>query len=326
MPPVSRNKILIIGHEFDPHADCMVASLEGLGIQCIRWPASLFPLRSFLRLEISDGQVDGSIEICGKTFSLGEIRSVWYRPTASFVVPQELSTSEQRFAQSEASSAFYGLMRVVDWFWVNHPDKVRIASCKALQLKVAKELGLLVPRTLITNDPDKVRGLFSECNGQIVFKAFGSGFVPMADKVCLTSAVLPEHLDKISLIKSSAGIFQENIPKRVDLRITVIGRRVFAAEIHSQEHAQSKQDWRAGSVEQMHHCEHALPSQIEDLCLRFLDYFGLAYGAIDMILTPDGRYVFLENNPIGQFGWVEGRTGLPLTAALAEMLTAGRVS
>ena len=185
-------------------------------------------------------------------------------------------------------------MRVVDWFWVNHPDKVRIASCKALQLKVAKELGFLIPRTLITNDPDRVRELFSECNGQIVFKAFGSGFVPMADKVCLTSAVLPEHLDKISLIKSSAGIFQENIPKRVDLRITVIGRRVFAAEIHSQEYAQSRQDWRAGNVEQMRHCEHALPEQIENLCLKFLDHFGLVYGAIDMVLTPDGRYVFLE--------------------------------
>lgn len=325
MPLASRDTILIIGQEFDPHVDFVVASLEQLGVRCIRWPTGLFPLRSFLSLEIADGHVDGSVEICGNIFRLGEIRSVWYRPTAPFVVPSELSASEQRFARSEAGSAFYGLMRSVDWFWVNHPDRVRIASCKALQLKVAEQLGFSVPRTLITNHPDKVREFFSGCNGQIIYKAFGSGFLPMTDKVCLTSAVLPEHLSKVSLIQNSAGIFQENIPKRVDLRITVIGRKVFAAEIHSQDNEGSRQDWRVSTAEELRHCRHPLPPTIQDLCLRLLDHFGLVYGAIDMILTPDGRYVFLENNPTGQFGWVEGQTGLPLTAALAEMLVAGRV-
>jgi hypothetical protein len=50
--------------------------------------------------------------------------------------------------------------------------------------------------------------------------------------------------------------------------------------------------------------------------LKFLDHFGLVYGAIDMIRIPDGSYVFLENNPVGQFGWVEGRTGVPLAPRL----------
>lgn len=325
MPRDTQNKILIISQEFDPHADCMVALLQNLGVECIRWPTTFFPLKSSLQIDISDGQVNGVIEIAGEKTAISAIRSVWYRQSASFVLSPTLSESERSFAEFEAHSSYGGLMRIADWFWVNHPDKVRVASCKATQLSRAQDLGFTVPKTLITNDPEAVRQFFEECNGQIIYKAFGSGFVPMAEKVCLTSTVSKEHLDKIHLIQTSSGIFQENIPKQLDLRITVIGKRIFPIEIHSQEHERARQDWRGGGVDDLRHCEHHLPNQIEDICLKFVTSFGLAFGAIDMILTPDGRYIFVENNPTGQFGWVEGHTGLPLTAALSQMLLAGRI-
>lgn len=50
---------------------------------------------------------------------------------------------------------------------------------------------------------------------------------------------------------------------------------------------------------------------------------GLTYGAIDMILTPNGRYIFLEINPNGQYLWVESRTGVPISAAIARLLQTG---
>jgi glutathione synthase/RimK-type ligase-like ATP-grasp enzyme len=51
---------------------------------------------------------------------------------------------------------------------------------------------------------------------------------------------------------------------------------------------------------------------------------GLEYGAIDLRLTPDGEYVFFEVNPAGQFLFVEHACGLPISAALAARLAAGR--
>jgi glutathione synthase/RimK-type ligase-like ATP-grasp enzyme len=47
---------------------------------------------------------------------------------------------------------------------------------------------------------------------------------------------------------------------------------------------------------------------------------GLVYGAIDLRLTPDGQYVFLEINPAGQFLFVEKATGQRISAALAHAL------
>ena len=48
--------------------------------------------------------------------------------------------------------------------------------------------------------------------------------------------------------------------------------------------------------------------------------FGLAYAAFDFVVTPDGRWVFLECNPGGQYGWLEGQTGLPITRQQARAL------
>jgi len=152
-----------------------------------------------------------------------------------------------------------------------------------------------------------------------------SGFFGSTDKVCLTTPVSREHLKDDSLICNAPGIFQENIPKQVELRITVIGRKIFAVEIQSQDHKESTHDWRGLKAGDLHHCPHDLLEPIQAMYLRFLDHFDLAYGAIDMILTADGEYIFLENNPSGQFGWIEKLTGLPLTATLAELLIAGRL-
>jgi D-alanine-D-alanine ligase-like ATP-grasp enzyme len=53
--------------------------------------------------------------------------------------------------------------------------------------------------------------------------------------------------------------------------------------------------------------------------------FGLNYGAIDMIITPDGEYVFLEINPVGEFFWLEiFSPHFPISQAIAEILLTGK--
>ena len=86
------------------------------------------------------------------------------------------------------------------------------------------------------------------------------------------------ELSQIDLIANTPGIFQETIPKRIELRITVIGRKVFATEIHSQTSAESLSDWRRADIERLPHDVHALPHDIEERCLKLLDRFDLAYG------------------------------------------------
>jgi glutathione synthase/RimK-type ligase-like ATP-grasp enzyme len=67
-----------------------------------------------------------------------------------------------------------------------------------------------------------------------------------------------------------------------------------------------------------------LPPEVHERCVRLVEQLELCYGAIDMILTPDGRYVFLEINPSGQYLWIEQETGLPISAAICDFLMTGQ--
>jgi glutathione synthase/RimK-type ligase-like ATP-grasp enzyme len=114
------------------------------------------------------------------------------------------------------------------------------------------------------------------------------------------------------------------VPKRVELRITVVGDQVFAAEIHSQKAKRTRIDWRRYDLAHTPHYPHTLPDEVRRSCVELVRRLGLCYGAIDMVLTPDGRYVFLEINPNGQFLWIEQLTGMPISDAICDLLASGR--
>lgn len=139
-----------------------------------------------------------------------------------------------------------------------------------------------------------------------------------------TSLVDDSHLDQLEAVKYAPCIFQEYVPKQVDLRVTVFGERVFATEIHSQAAEQSKNDWRRLPALMLPHCPHALPDEIAEKCVRLVRTLGLAFGAIDMALARQDQYFFLEINPNGQWAWIEQRTAQPLTRSLVDLLVAGR--
>lgn len=68
---------------------------------------------------------------------------------------------------------------------------------------------------------------------------------------------------------------------------------------------------------------HQLPAAIQQALLEMNRRFGLQYAAVDLLYKEDGRYLYLETNPVGQLGWLEQPTGLPLFRTLARFL-AGR--
>ena len=228
----------------------------------------------------------------------------------------------------ESDAVLRGLFAVLDEaFWISHPDAIKIADNKLAGLKKAASLGLAVPRTLVTNDAERVQDFYHCCNGQMVIKLFRgwSGEWAGTTYAVLTNRVEPKHLERLDAVKNMPCLLQEYVPKELELRVTVIGREVFAAEIHSQQSEISRDDWRRYDFENTPYLPHSLPSSIESACRQLLDGFGLAFGAIDMILTPEGEYVFLELNANGQWLWIEELTGLPLVSAMADLLERGSI-
>jgi len=213
-------------------------------------------------------------------------------------------------------------------FWINPYGEGRAAEYKPYQLKIAQQTNLSVPRTLITNEPAAALQFFDTCGGNVIYKTFTAYHRETGDgsyRGIYTTRVRREDLQARSkTIALAPCLFQEYVPKESELRITVIGDRVFAAEIDSQKSPRMRDDWRRYDHDQSLYRPTKLPREVEKKVQELMRKLGLVFGCIDMILTPEGRYVFLEINPSGQWYWVELLTGMPLLDYFTAMLIAGK--
>jgi len=128
----------------------------------------------------------------------------------------------------------------------------------------------------------------------------------------------------VSDIGFAPGAPQRLIPSARELRITVFGEQVFACRILAQERDETRSDRRVHDWEDPEsfppHEATTIPDDLAESCRLLVRDYGLAYGAIDLVVTPEGEHVFLELNPNGQWAWIEERTGLPLGRALIDVL------
>jgi len=327
--------ILVLTKEDDLHANEIVLALERRGAYPIRFNPADFPQRSRLYFSNHDGQWQGYIDLGRRRLDLQKVHSAWLGRPDRVEVDHALSPIAARFARAESREAIKGFLHLDHILWINHPDRVRVAGQKLVQLQRASALGFEVPRTLVTNDPDMARAFHEECEGNVVYKTLYSPFVEEKTKwdnklnqkadLIYTTPVEEADLTRLHSVTYAANLFQEYVPKEIELRITVVGNRVFAAEIHSQASERARHDWRHYDLDNTPHCVHQLPQPTARLCVELTRNFGLFYGAIDMVLTPDGRYVFLEINPVGLWYWIEMLTGLPITDAIADLLVTGQV-
>jgi len=207
-------------------------------------------------------------------------------------------------------------------FQLDPVHRLRVASNKLYQHRVAVEVDLHIPRTVVTNDDLEVHRLAEQFPGGIVSKMH-EPFTRHAGEATY-ERVLTTRLDKRELTDLNGldlcpMIFQEDIPKKVELRVIVVGNHVFAGELDHQADSVNRDDWRVDQNINVWRSS-KLPEDVTTKLLKMMTLLGLNYGAVDMILTPDGRYVFLEVNVQGMYSWIEEATGLPISAAIADLL------
>lgn len=262
-----------------------------------------------------------------RNFRLEDVKSVWFRKPEYPQAATELPPWQIRFVQDESRAALYSLYTTTSCFWMNHPlVGVRLLEHNKLyQLKVAKQLGLAIPETIITNDAKELLAFCKECGGSVAIKCIqGHVYRDQNSDTSLglfTNRVTYQELAAQEESIAYAPIFaQRYIPKKVELRITIVGERIFSCAIHSQDSERTKHDWRNYDVPNVRHeiCE--LPEDLKEKLRALMRFWKLSFGAMDIILTPSGEYVFLEINPGGQWGWIEDFTGLPISRAIAETL------
>jgi hypothetical protein len=315
-----RDTVLILTNEKDHAADAVDRELAELAIPTIRWDPGNVPC-----LAAAGAWFDGQdweapqYRTGSGPVDLSRVGVVWVRRPS---VPAVGGAPElAAFIGDETASLMAGLWSVLQAEWVNDLTAGRRASSKPLQLAVAASVGWATPRTYIGNDPVEVRRLWSRCDRQIIMKPFTVAAVAVRGdlRVPYTSLVDAGELRDDDAIWGCPAIWQEALPKAFEVRITVVGDSVLAGAIDSQASSRTRDDWRRYDFENVAHSAHELPEEVRAQSLALVAALGLRFGAIDAVATPDGRYVFLEVNPFGQWLWMEQLCGLPIAEAHASL-------
>ena len=326
-PPPSMSKtIVILTEPNDVHACAVAEALTLKGARAILWHTPDFPSQCTETFYFKGDRLAVTIE--GLDFKILDenISCVWRRRPSHVVPDLALHPADRLFADNECSVFRRSAFSVFGWgsFWVNPPDAANRASRKILQHKLALDAGFSVPDTIYTNNPQKIREFVRDHGGLAVYKPF-RGVVWQDEErswVPFTSEVSEAALVHSDLLQAVPGIYQELLPKAYEIRVTAMGRQLFAAKILSQESVLGKLDWRK-SASDIRMEATQLPEEVRIHCLELLERLGIVFGCFDIVVTPQGEHFFLEMNEMGQFLFVEHFTDLPLLDAFSDFLLSG---
>jgi MvdD family ATP-grasp ribosomal peptide maturase len=317
--------VLIITHSGDNESVTLVIkAVERRGGSAFRFDTDKFPTEIQLVAQYGETPERLSLTADGATLDLRDVTAIWHRRlNVGGRLPREMDRQFRSASLGESRASVIGVLASLDVFRMDAEHLIRRAENKQLQIQVARELGLDTPRTLITNDPEAVRAFARTCERGMITKMLSSFAINEDDKekVVFTNPVTAEDLNDLEGLRLCPMTFQEQVAKRLELRTTIVGERVLTASIDSQASERATHDWRRDGVQLLDAWQtYDLPPEVEEKLLRLMDYFNLNYGAADFIVTPEGRHVFLEVNPVGEFFWLERCPALPISNAIADVL------
>lgn len=299
--------ILILGNASDAHAVHLKQHLESKQVTVFYWDTRLFPTQMQLSWQ-PDRQMGCLVLPNGQRLDLEDIQSIFWRNFTGVFVPSLPDSDQHQIGLRDATSTLRSVIQACPAHWVNSWKAYQFHQEKPLQLAKAKQVGVTIPNTLISNDAEQVAE-FAQHYEKTIFKPVFGG----AQTQFLTEKHL--EIDRLKhVLRLSPVTVQEYIPG-TNLRSYVIGEAVYTAEIRS-----PALDFRADQAAQLIPFE--LSEAIQNQCRSIAQAFFLEWTAIDWRLSPTGDYIFLEANPSPMFLHFERQTGFPITETLIQLLMA----
>ncbi|WP_231332013.1 hypothetical protein [Actinomadura graeca] len=305
-------------------ADLVITALNERGVPVVRVdPADIVPTDAGSDALSFAAQIGGAgdrwagvLRTASRVLEVEQIRSVYHRRPG----PWRFAHPDRRvreFAAREARHGLAGLLNHLPVLHVNPPKATAWAEYKPAQLQTAAQTGFTVPATLITNDLRAARTFIRE-HHPVVYKSF-RGAPPSDGR---TGAIWTQRVDPADLDESvavTAHLYQQELDKSGDARITVVGRRVFASLIETPD---GLLDWRSGDWDELTCTSLELPDGLADMLCTYLDRFGLVFGCFDFAVDRrTGHLIFIECNPNGQWAFLPDADAI--ADAFATLLQAG---
>jgi glutathione synthase/RimK-type ligase-like ATP-grasp enzyme len=311
--------VLIVSMPNDYESASVQWALRKLGTECdILYTCDLAGGAEWSYRPDAPDSLDTEFRGARQHFDFQRYSTVWMRrPNILIPRPALADRFEQSAAERDCSQFMRSMIGRVERgkFVASRFDAMRTCNSKPFQFSVAREIGLPLPPTLISNSRERILRFFHEHGGRMVYKALTANAFMLADgnsTFAPTSLIQDEALLRENDLASTPGICQPVIDKTAEIRVTILGRSVFAVEkTFPRRSAALHVDWRGMNTGAVYR-EHTLPAPIVEQSIRLLRELGLVMGMFDFLLDREGNYHFLEVNPQGQFMWADQHAGVGL--------------
>lgn len=317
--------ILIITRKDDLHCDLVMQQLEARAAHAFRLNTDA-PHEYEVCLSPRGGWLEHFAT--GRRTDLAAIRSVWVRRRS---IPEGVAKANRSFVEREWQCLYGNLWWLLrECYWMSSPRAIEDAKWKLRQLDVAERVGFAVPSTRFSN---ALRALASlqQAHEACIYKPHEAGYIDEGHTQSVYTSVIPraiapEDANVRERLRICPGLFQPYIQKSHELRVTVVAANLFATRLDSQAVDGATIDWRRVRPGSIEHTAVELPKELSERCIQLVAELGLQFGALDLIVTPDGSTVFLEVNANGQWAWIELTTQQAIAAAIADALIAANCS
>jgi glutathione synthase/RimK-type ligase-like ATP-grasp enzyme len=311
--------IVLLGNGNDPHNQAIINELKIINAKFII--LETITLDDRITVTFSNGDMNSIINLSNETILTNNITSIWNYSPLKISSIQNLKKETLDFSFGEWSEAISSLWHSTDSKWINHPDAIRNSSNRIKQLTYAHKIGLHTPKSIITNDPNSLLEFYNECGGNIIAKTLHGSQGTIKGKKILTNKIIYKDIIDSEDLYYVPCLFQEYVPKKTEFRVTIIDKKVYVAEIYSQNSNKTFFDWRNyDDFNKTPYIQSKLPFDITNKLLILMDMMNLKFGCADLIKTPSDEIYFLEVNTKGKWLWIEELTGMKISKEIANYL------
>lgn len=191
---------------------------------------------------------------------------------------------------------------------------------KVLNLQAAAKVQFKIPSTLITNNRFELFNFITQDKRYITKSLFLQPTLETDEFVFLSKGTSELSLEEIPS-RFAPSLVQEYIEKEVEIRVFVFEKSFYSMAIFSQNDEQTKLDYRNyNHVKPNRNVPFQLPKIVLNKLKKLLKILNCDTASIDLILTPDDEFVFLEINPMGQYDWLSQSCNYYIDKSIAQGL------
>lgn len=279
-----------------------------------------------INIDFNDNTLDIFDKINFESINLKEIKVVWCRrfldKTFDNLISDEntLDYNIIQFAKFQSTEKNQFLRILYDfypkWIWTDYYKNTFVDKISVL--KLARKNGLIVPKTYVVNSKTQLLNIMKK-SPNLITKPITEGtgfFIEKGGYIMHTQKVKAPKINQFL-----PSLFQEQIEKEFEIRIFYLDKKTYSMAIFSGGNQKTKVDFRNYDLfNPNRYIPYNLPEEVEKKITSLMEELNLKTGSIDMIKNKNNEYVFLEVNPIGQFGMVSSPCNYHLEMKVAEYL------